>query len=75
MQEMSKAYHDIHSFKSDILLIAKEKLDRKEFCKLHKMQESKLSRILNEKVSCSDITFDYICQAIGYELVLFYDVQ
>ena len=43
----------------------KKKINRKEFCNLHGIPESKLSRFPSDKLIEELMMFDYLCQFAG----------
>jgi transcriptional regulator with XRE-family HTH domain len=51
-----------------ILQEIKSKLNRKEFCELHGISESKLSRILNDKVQPDFELLDYMAMSCNLEI-------
>ena len=51
-----------------ILQEIEKNLNRKEFCKLHNISESKLSRILSGKIQPDLETFDYLCMSCNFKI-------
>lgn len=54
-----------------IMQIAKKSLNRAEFCQLHKISPSKLSRVLNGQNQPSNELLDYIIQSAGIKINIY----
>ena len=49
----------------------KTKIDRKSFCELHNISESKLSRILSGKIQPDFELLDYMCMYCGFSVMMY----
>lgn len=45
-------------------------INRKDFCKLHRISQAKLSRILSGKTQVDFELLDYLCMSAGFEIKL-----
>jgi len=69
-------YDNIHTYFLQKMQEAKKKLNKKEFCKLHGISESKLSRFPTEKFIEELILLDYMMIDCGINNKLFeFDIR
>ena len=61
-------FNNTYNLYFHIMKIAKSKLDRNSFCKIHSISNSKLYRILNNKQECSLELFNYIIMELGLKI-------